>query len=99
MTSRSLLKSSKAALPSGTTAATAVTEPCGPSASRAFYWKEAGQWQLSLPTSILTRFALLCVRTPRTILTAVMRRPLPPIAPDMDSPEPVTSDDYAEAAE
>ena len=34
MTSRSLSKSSKAALPSGTTAATAVTEPCGPSASR-----------------------------------------------------------------
>ena len=32
-------------------------------------------------------------------LAAPTRRPLPPIAPDMDSPEPATGDDYAAAAE
>ncbi|OJY31036.1 MAG: hypothetical protein BGO98_44930 [Myxococcales bacterium 68-20] len=32
-------------------------------------------------------------------LATPMGRPVPPIAPDMDSPEPMTGDDYATAAE
>ncbi len=32
-------------------------------------------------------------------LAAPRRRPVPPIAPDMDSPEPVPGDEYAVAAE
>lgn len=32
-------------------------------------------------------------------LAGPRRMPVPPIAPDMDSPEPVTGDDYAAAAE
>lgn len=34
-----------------------------------------------------------------TRLAAPRRRPVPPIAPDMDSPEPVTGDEYGAAAE
>ena len=40
-TSRFLTKSSKAAMPSPTIGATDVTVSCGPTDSRASYWKEA----------------------------------------------------------
>jgi len=57
MTSRSFSKSSKAALPSGTTVVTGATAFSGPSALRVFCWKEAGRWPRWRPTSFSTRFA------------------------------------------
>jgi hypothetical protein len=39
------IKSSKVALPSGTTVNTIVTAPCGLSVLRAFYWKQGEPWQ------------------------------------------------------